>query len=67
MVKYDRLDMWQIMIDLPSVYQKTFKSRMWWWWWRWWWWGERIKAVRNRVYLKAAADDNQVYAHTVFA
>ena len=28
MVKYDRLDMWQITIDLPSVYQKTFKSRM---------------------------------------
>ena len=22
-----------------------------------WWWGERIKAVRNRVYLNAAADD----------
>ena len=24
----------------------------------WWWWGERIKVVRNRVYPRAAADDN---------
>ena len=31
---------------------------MWWWQWWGWWWGDRIKAVRNRVYLKAAADEN---------
>ena len=34
-----------------------------WWWGRgggWWGWGERIKAVRNRVYPRADADDKTV-------
>ena len=45
--------------------ENTFKFPMsdvgewWWWWWEWWWGGERIKAVRNRVCLKAAADDEE--------
>jgi len=29
--------------------------------WGWGWGGERIKAGRNRVYLKAAADDKILY------
>ena len=42
---------------IPTL-QNTFDFRTKWdlgWW--WWWGGDRIKAERNRVYLKAAADD----------
>ena len=49
---------------LQNTFDSGIKKEMWWWWgwWWWWWWGgERIKAVRNRVYLKAAADDKQVH------
>ena len=49
----------EIRTAIPTL-QNTFDSGMWaGFGGRWGWGGERIKAGRNRVYLKAAADENK--------